>query len=126
MKINGNKVFGYNKNSSTTSTFFCVFLPPANEVWGKVMFPCLSVHGGGHLPTGVVCIGGFAWGDLHRGGLPRGVLHEGEEGSASRGIGQNPHETRKAVGILLECFLVTPCMRDPVVSTRQPSTCSLL
>ena len=29
-----------------------VSLPPANEVWGKVMFySCLSVHGGGGLPS---------------------------------------------------------------------------
>ena len=50
-----------------------VFLQPANEVWGKVMFLHLSVS---H--------------SIHR-GLPRGCLHRGgclhPRGSASRGWG---------------------------------------
>ena len=84
-------------------TFTAWFLPPANEVWGKVKFyTCLSFcsHGGQHpgkstfkgvylqgcLPPGVVCL----WGVCIHGGLDR-----------------PPNEPEKrAVRILLECFLV--------------------
>ena len=50
--------------------FWALFLPHANEVWGKVMFLHLSVysHDGG-LPTGRFCIQGG--GGLHLGGLGR-------------------------------------------------------
>ena len=70
MKITGNKVFGYNKNSLITNTFFCVFLPPANEVWGNAMFSrvsvCPSVRGSAYW---WVCIrvGLPTWGSASRG-----------------------------------------------------------
>ena len=83
---------------STARLFPALLLPPANEVWGKVMFyTCLSVHGGkgvclqGGLHLGGVCL---------QGGLPKG--------SASAGVG-NPSGTRKADGAhptrMLSCFL---------------------
>ena len=43
------------------------FSPPANEVWGKVIFSqaCVSpsVHGGRGLASRGVCIGGGGWED---------------------------------------------------------------
>ena len=79
------------KNWEETPTRLVLFLPPTNEVCGKIMFLHLSVilFTGGHR----VCI---QWGSasrgggLHPGGLhPKGSLHPGEVcilvGSASRG-----------------------------------------
>ena len=57
------------------------FLPPANEVWGKVIFSETSVilfTGGGRLPTGASA----SWGR----GLPTGR------------IGQNPHPQNQKSG----------------------------
>ena len=77
-----------------------VFLQPANEVWGKVMFLHLSVS---H--------------SVHR-GLPRGCLHPGDvciqEGLPPGGGGlDRPSEwilrdtvNERAVRILLECILL--------------------
>ena len=65
-------------------------LPPANEVWGKVMF-FARVTGG--LPPGVFAYG---WQCAYR-------------GSASRGwVGRPPplEPEKMPVRILLECFLV--------------------
>ena len=53
-------------------------LPPANEVWGKVIFSqaCVknSVHGGGACSRGVPALGGVLPGGLLRGAAPRGYL----------------------------------------------------
>ena len=86
-------------------------LPPANEVWGKVIFSQASVGlylGGGVHPYGGiegVCI---QWGEgvegLHLGG--RGVCIQGDWEDPS------PHRilwdtvNKQAVRILLECILV--------------------
>ena len=70
------------------------FLPPANQVWGKVMFLHVSVI----LFTGG---GESAWGG--------GNLHPIREGGLHRGEGwtQTPPELEKrVVRILQECFLV--------------------
>ena len=82
-------------------------LPPANEVWGKVIFSKVSVilftksaSGRGH-----VCLKGWSAssGSAYRGGmhLGGGALHPG-------GLGRPPglHTGIGAVRILLECFLV--------------------
>ena len=92
----------------TSTEWVCnLFLPPANEVWGKVMFLHVSVilspEGGGLHPEGV-CI---------QGRLPTGGF--ASVGSASReGVyiwGEwadppPPELEKRAVHILLECFLV--------------------
>ena len=99
-----------NKCSTYDIKTLLICLPPANEVWGKVMFLHLCVI----LFTGE----GSTWGGvLHPGGrLHRGVdLHPG--GSAFRrglhaGVGRPPYwmlrdtVNERAVHILLECILV--------------------
>ena len=102
-------------------------LPPANEVWGKVIFlhlfailftgggqpgPGMWVPGpgGGSVPGGMAGLGGLllGWGCLIPGGpVPRGCLVMG--GSAPRGVsapGGFLVETLRVVPILLECILV--------------------
>ena len=86
------------------------FLPPENEVWGKVIFSQAyinpSVHKGWGVPMG---------GGLHPGGLHTGGLHP-EEGSTSiggvcikgfctPGEGQTPPSDTMRYS-LLECILV--------------------
>ena len=100
---------------------FCVnkYLPPSNEVWGKVIFSqasaILSTGGEGWLAsqqcitghmTGGVCI----WG---RGPASGGTASGGGGGSASRGVGRAPQihgilrdtVNKRVIRILLECFL---------------------
>ena len=49
-----NQTFRHLNRFSSLCWWPNVFLPPANEVWGKVMFLQLSVHGGGRcLPLGL-------------------------------------------------------------------------
>ena len=69
------------------------FLPPANDVWGKVIFSqvCLipSVHGGGVCIQGVCIQGGLHLRGLHLGGsASRGSASGGSAsgGSASSGV----------------------------------------
>ena len=78
------------------------FLPPVNEVWGKVMFLHLSVRsqvGGGSasregLPGGPACKGLHSgWLCMQGRGMPRGVA---SRGSASGGWADPPPGTRKA------------------------------
>ena len=50
--------------------YFMELLPPANEVWGKVIFseaPVILFTEGGGLPIG---------GGLHSGGLPNSAIHK--------------------------------------------------
>ena len=101
-------------------TCVCGLLPPANEVWGKVMFLLASAI----LFTGKVL---FLGGSTSRGGLHPGGLHQGGRlgilpwvclrgggGLHPGGVRQTPSEihgiprdtvNKRAVGILLECFL---------------------
>ena len=107
-------------------------IPPANEVFGKVMFSQMFVCPQGCLPTGVSAYMGCLHPGVQgvsayreclptgsvglqgqspsggRGSAYRGSLHRGGgRGYASRGLGRSPRETRKASGThLLECFLV--------------------
>ena len=70
-------------------------LPPASEVWGKVMFLhlCHSDHGGWGLPLEGLPPG---WGSASRGGLPpEGGPTSG--GSASRGWGLDRSPLRYCV-----------------------------
>ena len=58
---------------------FCTFLPPANEVWDKVMFLHLSVYrGGGWLPS------------MHHRSHDLGGLHPGGVCIQERGSVQPP------------------------------------
>ena len=58
---------------------------------------------------------GLPGGICIEGGLPRGFCMKGKGGLHPGGLGRTPTELEKrAVGILLKCFLVSPCMRDPV------------
>ena len=82
-------------------------LPPANQVWGKVMFSEAFV-----CPQGVLCMISLpAWpgGSLSKGGLcPWGLCPGG--GSLFWGVSvggrQLPYGKERAVHILLECILV--------------------
>ena len=76
--------------------FISPLLPPANEVWGKVMFSQVYVHTG----EGVLPVGGSAFGG-------------GGSASGGWGLGRPPTRTRKAgrplenrAVCLLECFFV--------------------
>ena len=101
-------------------------LPPEKEVWGKVIFSEASVilfTGGGGLPTGGSSLGGgcIQGRDLHLGGgvclwrvYIQGIrgLHLGE-GVCLQGVhiqgglgNPRPESEKRAVRILLECFLV--------------------
>ena len=83
------------------------FLPPANEVWGKVMFLHLCAilfMGGGWLPS------------MHHRSHDQGVclegdgLYPGKSASRGRGRADQPfkmHGNKRAVHILLECILVS-------------------
>ena len=97
-----------------------VLLPPANDVWGEVMFLHLSVilfTGWGLTSQHVLQVtwpGGSAsrkgWGSASR----RGGGSASRRGSASGGLGRppSPHGilrdtvNKQAVRILLECILV--------------------
>ena len=66
--------YKFNHNlSSNHDTVPAVYLPPASEGWGKVLFSvCLSVHisGGGGTPSQVGVEGGYPGPGLSRGGTP--------------------------------------------------------
>ena len=85
----------------------CEFLPPANKVWGKVMFftcVCHSVHrSGDQHPGGGVCV---QRGLLQEGACLQGGLHPG--GFAYRGIGQTPSRNWNSYrnAVLLKDFLL--------------------
>ena len=74
---------------------FSTLLPPANEVWGKVMFSQVFVHrevGGGWLSSMHHRSHDQVEAGLHPGGGVGGLHtgedgpHPGERGSASRGL----------------------------------------
>ena len=80
------------------------FLPPAKEVWGKVIFSqaCVknSVHRGVPGPRGVCSGGGaWSWGALLPGGLLRGEAGGDHPGMATAAGGK--HHTG-----MHSCFLV--------------------
>ena len=91
-----------------------IYLPSANEIWGKVMF----LHGYIILFTGE---------GLYPGGLPPGrVCLQGEsasEGAVSASY-QNPPARKRAVRILLECFLVAAKL--PLVSLKKNSFAEII
>ena len=84
-------------------------LPPANKLWGKVMLLHVSVilftgwaasKGGGSAYMRFCQLGGSTYGGLPpEEGLPLGGLLTGE-------LGRPPEPEKRAVRILLECFLV--------------------
>ena len=83
-------------------------LPPANEVWGKVMFSQASVcPRGGFLYDVTSCLA--AWSHVP-GGTVEGGLCLGGFLSRGRGVSvrEIPHlySEERAVRFLLECFLV--------------------
>ena len=105
-------------------------LPPANDVWGKVMLLRLSVcsQGSGGLTAGGV---GLHPGGLHFRGSASGSLHPRESAYRGRGFcilgvcigarwvctqegcADSPQELEKrAVRIPLECFLVIRFCHD--------------
>ena len=104
------------KRGQMTFDLSASLLPPANEVWGKVFYTCLSFCSQGQvwLPSmhhrshdqnlgGGVCIQGC----LHLGGggfASREVCIQGELGRPPP-----PQLEKRAVRILLECFLVLNC-----------------
>ena len=112
-------------NNNNTEVFFVIlFLPPANKVWGKVIFSQACVIPSVHRVRGVVVGGwGFNWGERkHPGGSASrsgrdlhpgvgGVCIQGWEGSASRGLGRPPVAlqdiaNKRVVRILLQCIPV--------------------
>ena len=97
-------------------------LPPANEVWGKVMFLhlCVSLFTGGSAsmvglnPGGWwVCIKEEEGSASLRGGVHLGSLHPWGSAFGGGGVGRPPHRILQdtvnewAVHILLEFILVT-------------------
>ena len=105
-----------------------LFLPPANEVWGKVIFLHLfshSVHGGGGGGNAWLLLGGHAW--LFLGGGVRGCSGGGVVCGCSQGghawllrRGWRAWDTtrygdtinERAVRILLECILVNNDLKE--------------
>ena len=87
-----------------------VFLPPANEVWGKVIFSEACVKNSVHEGEGVPGPGGRVPGP--GGSAPRGGLVPGESGPGGcllPGVVWRPPPGQlllPAVRILLECILV--------------------
>ena len=92
------------------------FLPPANEVWGKVLLINLSLSRGslsrgalsrGLSPEGSVSRRAF-WpeGSLSRGSLARGVSIQGVSGQGPLSGRPLQSSNKQAVCILLECILV--------------------
>ena len=95
-------------------TVFKWYLPPANEVWGKVMFSHLSishsVHGLGvsvwcHFLSG--CLVPCSFGGVS---VP-GPMSLGEGVCPGVSLGKPPESEKWAVRILLECFLVNFCFQ---------------
>ena len=100
-----------------------MLLPPANEVWGKVVFLhlCIILFTVGSASRGVRIQGGLppGGGGLHPGG--RGICIQGEKGlHPGGGLGRPPsfgyygiRSTSGRYASLLECILVeqiiTPC-----------------
>ena len=85
-----------------------LLLPPANEVWGKVMFLHLSVSHSVHRGVSVSVQGVSVQGGLCPGGLcPGGSLSRG--GGLFLGkylLGRPPYGNERVACILLECILV--------------------
>ena len=110
--------------TATPKKSFNPFLPPANEVWRKIMFSlaCVILFTGerSFASRGSASRGSAFWRGLPPGGSDSGGLPPG--GSASRGVGRPPSSSNPApeihgilrdtvnkqeVRILLECFLVS-------------------
>ena len=94
-------------SSTQTSNNPSSFLPPANEVWGMVMFLhlCVILFTGGVSVQGVSVQGGSVYGGFCPLVSVWGSLSEGS--LSGRLPGQTPpYGNERAVRILLECILV--------------------
>ena len=88
-----------------------ILLPPANEVWGKVMFSqVLSVHRGLSVPaciTGHMTMGGLCQRVSVRGvSVQDGLCLGGSLSGRHLDRDSPPYGNERAVHILLECILV--------------------
>ena len=101
------KLCSYRANCSRFESVQYPFLPPANEVWSKVMFMhlCVILFEGVSVPaciTGHMTRGVCPGGSLSRGSLSRGVLCQ----ETPRTETLPPHGNGWVVRILLEYILV--------------------
>ena len=108
----------------TGSSETSMFLPPANEVRGKIIFPvaCVknSVHGG-DVPGQVHPPGRYTPGQVHlRAGTPLRQVHPRQVHPLGRytppgAVHAGKYGNKRAVRILLECILLRNCIQKFVM-----------